>query len=276
MPPLSSVCVPAPFTALVAFALAALPALGCAANLEAPADEEPAAAEEDLTSATCRKTASAAGCQVSGVIVSTAVVEIDPHAIGEACIVFVKDASGKRLGLLEDRAVCTFTTKFALKTGLAVRWSKGELKYVASAAKRDLLKRFDGAAIYYELVGDLREASPSTSLDAVIERAIDPRRGSDRALADRVTKQGLPAGVAPALVKAETEIAKRKIPGTGYKATLEGFYAVHASATDRMIVAYVAWGNGFSGAAENPDYSDAIVIGFDLTGQRIYDRIESF
>lgn len=102
----------------------------------------------------------------------------------------------------------------------------------------------------------------------VIDAAVSPLDGANPALTKAITLSEAPLAVRAALVAASKEIKARTFEGTDYEAWVEGVYVVYASPAKDRVVAYVVHGLG----SGEPDYNDGLVIGFDLSGRRIYDN----
>lgn len=114
------------------------------------------------------------------------------------------------------------------------------------------------------------EGDGCVSLASIIEDAvslgeIDPELGKTVELAD------MPAAVRAAAERATEEIRNRSFPDSDYSADVDSYAAVYRSAADPTIVAYVVLGYG----SGEPDYEERIVVGLSLTGDVVYDEVES-
>ena len=142
---------------LLALPVLALLAFGCAA----PAGEEASETGEDaVTRAQCRaRPENDPECRIEGVLEQMVVAEFDPFVVGDACATFVK-VGNRRYGLMRDEGACWDANRYE-NAQVKVSFNKGALTLV-SGEKREILKRYDASAIYYDFAGTLKIDPPPT------------------------------------------------------------------------------------------------------------------
>ena len=104
---------------------------------------------------------------IEGTVIDTWIGEVDPFAVGDACLLIVKhDATGANLGLVEDFEACTQTQRFEGRQGAHVRISRADMAEIddtdAANELRDLAEHYawTPAPTFYWFDGDVVEASP--------------------------------------------------------------------------------------------------------------------
>lgn len=135
----------------LAFVLGAS-SLGCAAQTEA-AGEASATGEDELASRACQTRRETPSCTTTAVIEEVFIGEVDPVVIGDACIVFAREASGRLLGLVEDPGSCMSTPALVGKEGARIRFHRGDVLRISRPSLRNGLRAYRADAAYYDLLG---------------------------------------------------------------------------------------------------------------------------
>lgn len=256
----------------------ALTTIACGGSLRSVDDVDEESADA-ITARSCR-TASKADtlqCRLVGTVTGT-------FLDASTCVVYLtRSDTGHTYGLVESATGpadvrCPYTRAFKARTpSLGKVWTRfADTATIPTSAQRAIRGRvgFASATTYFELTGALWGAVPSDAgapaLDAILE-AIDPSRGGAAALTNAIEVGDAPASLAGPLSSAVREINERRVPGTDYSAETHAIYEVFATAAKTNVVAYAVYGRG----SGEPDYQDAIVIGFDVEGNRVHSVVEA-
>lgn len=116
--------------------------------------------------------------------------------------------------------------------------------------------------------GKITDKVALAALEAALKFGEDPVRG----LATEVKLSDVPQPVRDQLKKAGKEISDKTFEGTDFTADVEGYFAIHKSATDKTITGYAVKGFG----SGEPDYQEQTIIGFNLAGKRIFDETQDW
>ncbi len=130
---------------------------GCAADSELT---DTTTGEDELASRACQTRRETPSCAASAVVEEVFIGEVDPFVIGDACIVFAREPSGKLLGLVEDPGSCLVTPTLVGKEGARIQFHRGDVLRISRPSLRNGLRAYRADAAYYDLLG------PATLVDA--------------------------------------------------------------------------------------------------------------
>lgn len=151
-----------PWLLTFVFAAVVCGAAGCAEPSAEGAEGAPAApvatAEDDLASRACQTDRERPACLAQAVVEEVFIGEVDPHVIGDACIVFAREASGRLVGLVEDPGSCLATPELVGKEGTPIRFHRGDVLRITRPSLRNGLRALRADATYYDLLGPLSQS----------------------------------------------------------------------------------------------------------------------
>lgn len=134
---------------------------GCVGTTEA-SEPDAVAAEDELASRACQTRRETPSCTTTAVIEQVFIGEVDPVVIGDACIVFAREAGGKLLGLVEDPGSCLATPALVGKEGARIRFHRGDVLRISRPSLRNGLRAYRADAAYYDLLGPAALDVPPT------------------------------------------------------------------------------------------------------------------